>query len=180
MLGLEDLDAKSKAAKKRKSLSVTFNEEEQVINMEDIDPSIGRFRNLVQSTVVPVKRMKTNSGDSLSMDTSSSGTFASQMHRQTFMAASAGLYSDLPAEQHPHASNFGLFSSTLGSKLGIALPNPAPDVDMEVAQPTVQTTFTPKDFHPPDVMEEDTGPKKKKYAKEAWPGRKPHNVPSLI
>lgn len=40
---------------KRKRKGVQFNEDEIVINPEDIDPSIGRFRNLVSSTVVPVQ-----------------------------------------------------------------------------------------------------------------------------
>ena len=34
---------------------VTFNEEEIIINPEDIDPSVGRFRNLVETTVIPKK-----------------------------------------------------------------------------------------------------------------------------
>jgi hypothetical protein len=34
---------------------ITFNEEEMVINPEDVDPSIGRFRNLIETTVIPKK-----------------------------------------------------------------------------------------------------------------------------
>ena len=37
---------------KQKRKCVSFNEEEDIINPEDIDPSIGRFRNLVQTTIV--------------------------------------------------------------------------------------------------------------------------------
>lgn len=37
---------------KPKRKSVSFNDEEEVINPEDIDSSIGRFRNLVQTTIV--------------------------------------------------------------------------------------------------------------------------------
>jgi nuclear inhibitor of protein phosphatase 1 len=37
---------------KKKRKSVIINEEEQVINPEDIDPSVGKFRNLIQSTIV--------------------------------------------------------------------------------------------------------------------------------
>ncbi|CAG0919882.1 unnamed protein product [Notodromas monacha] len=178
MLGLDEIEPKVKGPKKRKPGGVTFNEEEQVINPEDVDPSIGRFRNLVQSTVVPVKRTKTNSNPEGFMDTSSSPPSASMHRQQGFLSSAASLYSDLPAEQNSTPSTFGLFSSSLGSKLGISLPNPAPDVDMEVAQPKVQTTFAPKDFHPADM--EDLGPKKKKYAKEAWPGRKPLSAPAPV
>ena len=39
--------------KKKRKIHITFNEEEDVINPEDIDPSIGRFRNMVQTTVIP-------------------------------------------------------------------------------------------------------------------------------
>lgn len=37
---------------KKKRKSVIFNEEEQVINPEDVDPSVGKFRNLLQTTIV--------------------------------------------------------------------------------------------------------------------------------
>ena len=44
----------------RDKKSITFNDEEEVINPEDIDPSVGRFRNLVQSTlVIPNKVVNT-------------------------------------------------------------------------------------------------------------------------
>lgn len=64
-------------ARKRKNVHVTFNEEEDVINpgtlfnkcssywkwfqslavifSEDIDPTVGRFRNLVQTAIIPTK-----------------------------------------------------------------------------------------------------------------------------
>ena len=41
--------------RKRKSVHVSFADEEDVINPEDIDPSIGRFRNMVQTTVIAPK-----------------------------------------------------------------------------------------------------------------------------
>ena len=41
--------------RKRKNLRIHFNEDEDVINPEDIDPSIGRFRNMIQTTVIPKK-----------------------------------------------------------------------------------------------------------------------------
>jgi nuclear inhibitor of protein phosphatase 1 len=44
--------------RKRKKRGVTFNEDDEVINPEDVDPSVGRFRNLVQSTVIPSKVQK--------------------------------------------------------------------------------------------------------------------------
>lgn len=38
---------------KKQKRNVSFNEEVDIINPEDIDPTIGRFRNLVKSTIVP-------------------------------------------------------------------------------------------------------------------------------
>ena len=57
MLGIADDDAGSRTAGgKRKKRSITFNDEEEVINPEDIDPNVGRFRNLVHtSLVIPTK-----------------------------------------------------------------------------------------------------------------------------
>ena len=56
-LGINEAITGKKGAKRKR---VHFNEEEIVINPEDIDPSVGKFRNLVQSTIVPVsnKRMR--------------------------------------------------------------------------------------------------------------------------
>ena len=56
-LGIADDDAGSRTAGgKRKKRSITFNDEEEVINPEDIDPNVGRFRNLVHtSLVIPTK-----------------------------------------------------------------------------------------------------------------------------
>ena len=40
--------------RKRKSTSsITFAEEEEIINMEDVDPSVGKFRNMVSTTIIP-------------------------------------------------------------------------------------------------------------------------------
>jgi nuclear inhibitor of protein phosphatase 1 len=41
--------------KKRRKIKITFNEEEEVINPEDIDPSVGRFRNMVTTTIIPIR-----------------------------------------------------------------------------------------------------------------------------
>lgn len=54
MLGIPDEEIRP-TSRKRKKKGVSFNEDEEVINPEDVDPSVGRFRNLIQSTVVPSK-----------------------------------------------------------------------------------------------------------------------------
>lgn len=55
MLGIGEDGEATPRNRKRKKRSVTFNEEEEVINPEDVDPSVGRFRNLVHTTVIPTK-----------------------------------------------------------------------------------------------------------------------------
>lgn len=62
MLGITD-DVKMKKSKnsKRKRRNVTFNDEECIINPEDVDPNVGRFRNLIQTTVIPTKRSRIES-----------------------------------------------------------------------------------------------------------------------
>lgn len=53
MLGiLSDDNRKMKTPRKTK---ISFNEEEEIINPEDVDPSVGRFRNMVETTVIPRK-----------------------------------------------------------------------------------------------------------------------------
>lgn len=37
---------------KKKKKIVSFNDEEDVINPEDVDPTVGRFRNMIQTTIV--------------------------------------------------------------------------------------------------------------------------------
>ena len=44
--------------KSKKRKSVTWNNEEDVINPEDVDPSIGKFRNSCSVTIIPAKVSK--------------------------------------------------------------------------------------------------------------------------
>lgn len=55
-------------ASKKHKREVSFNEDVDIINPEDIDPSVGRFRNLIKSTVIPnsgqgSKRLKLTMGE---------------------------------------------------------------------------------------------------------------------
>ena len=56
MLGIAK-DQDNFVKKKRRS-QVTFNEEEDVINPEDVDPSVGKFRNMIQSSIIPKSTAK--------------------------------------------------------------------------------------------------------------------------
>ncbi|XP_055904941.1 nuclear inhibitor of protein phosphatase 1 [Eupeodes corollae] len=187
MLGITD-DSLRKSANKsqRKRRSVTFNEEEIVINPEDVDPNVGRFRNLVQTTVVPSKRMRfepNQIGISSSLVNHSNANDMKHMHPTS---NTPQLYQDLP-EAHDQSSSrlnsgndFDITPIAMGTKLGLLLPNPAPDVTPTVAEPAVSKRKIPfpgganvQRFEDHSVLENSNEPQKKKYAKEAWPGRKP-------
>lgn len=168
MLGITDDTEKRTTNRKRKRQCVSFNEDEEIINPEDIDPNIGRFRNLVQTTVIPTSSKRAKIAESIGIQ-SSEFRMPKPLHNvhQT-TGGTPDLYNDLPPESHGGSSgNLNIYSS-LSSRLGIVLPNPAPDVDMG-------TTFSnPSPFVPQQAQAADSmEPKKKKYAKEAWPGKKP-------
>lgn len=170
----------------RKRSRVLFNEEEDIINPEDVDPSIGRFRNLIQTAVIPNKKQKMLMSGAVTV--SSMASTDSKMRRK-LSAGEADLYDDLP---DVHNSSMpqpaGLIFSTM-SKLGLSVPNPAPEVDMEdnpfvtpLVPPggvRVDGSLGPAMIGPEMEAESGLGPKKKKYAKEAWPGKKPA-LPSLL
>jgi len=91
------------------------------------------------------------------------------------------LYHDLPPEQFSQSSMsamnpFSTALTSLTSRLGIALPNPAPEVEMTPNQIQTEVPYVQElsGTTEPRPME----PKKKKYAKEAWPGKKP--MPTLL
>ncbi|XP_012146796.1 nuclear inhibitor of protein phosphatase 1 isoform X2 [Megachile rotundata] len=173
MLGITD-DEIHKPTRKRKKKGITFNDDEEVINPEDVDPSVGRFRNLVQTTVVPSKRMRMEGGlISLSED-------HNPLKHVQPTTTTPQLYHDLPPEQFtPSSLSLNPFSSalsSLSSRLGIALPNPAPEVEMTPNQIPAETPHVPEIPGPTETRAME--PKKKKYAKEAWPGKKP--IPTLL
>ncbi|KAI1284998.1 Nuclear inhibitor of protein phosphatase 1 [Halotydeus destructor] len=147
MLGIPE---ESQNTRKRKSKNISFKEEEDIINPEDIDPSVGRFRNLVQTTVVSTKRAKF------------AETRNSEKAFNIFRpSASTDLKSGKGASYNP------LLSNSLSIKLGIQLPNPAPETEQE-------EEIGPQ--APPSLYDEEelkNAEKKKKYEKEAWPGKKP-------
>ncbi|KAJ8340863.1 hypothetical protein SKAU_G00331540 [Synaphobranchus kaupii] len=139
--------------RKRRNSRVSFNEDDEVINPEDVDPSVGRFRNMIQTAVVPMKKKKLEGQNALGLDDSGG-------RRLQSFPFSGGLYGDLPPASH-EAPSIG-----------------APDVDLSPAatQPPVILNLAPT---PGTYISESLNePRKKKYAKEAWPGKKP--TPSLL
>lgn len=121
---------------KRKRKGVQFNEDEIVINPEDIDPSIGRFRNLIQSTVVPVAAKRSRLSDnvnSMGLSTSPSSSKTLQ-HSHSLVPSLYHGIDDHQMDGRGGVAGGGFMDmdttpSGLTTKLGIILPNPAPDVN---------------------------------------------------
>ncbi|KAJ8289245.1 hypothetical protein COCON_G00019040 [Conger conger] len=154
--------------RKRRNSRVTFNEDNEIINPEDVDPSVGRFRNMIQTAVVPMKKKKLEGPNALGLEDSAG-------RRLQSFPFSGGLYGDLPPSSHD-AQHLG-GPGGAGAMLALPFPNPAPDVDLSptTAQPPVTLKPAPAAFVSEATLNE---PRKKKYAKEAWPGKKP--TPSLL
>lgn len=149
----------------RKRRNVTFNDEEIIINPEDVDPTVGRFRNLIQTTVVPAKRGRFDSGNQMGIQISpnsgslpTSNSSSHQMFQQSLAdlkqqvdaipLSPNSLYQGLPAsihDSHPNSSlkfnnsssDFDITPIAMGTKLGLLLPNPAPDVT-----PVIESSHT--------------------------------------
>ncbi|XP_039953133.1 nuclear inhibitor of protein phosphatase 1 [Bactrocera tryoni] len=222
MLGIADDNLRKQNAAKqsgRKRRNVTFNDEEIIINPEDVDPTVGRFRNLIQTTVVPAKRGRFDSGNQMGIQTSpnngslsSNNSTSHHMFQQSLAdlkqqvdavpLSPNSLYQGLPAsihDSHPNPSlkfnnsnsDFDITPIAMGTKLGLLLPNPAPDVtpviepshtkslaghtaSQKLGQVNANIRFDPHAVGGAGSSEGGVhGPQKKKYAKEAWPGRKP-------
>lgn len=190
MLGIPDEEIRPTTRKRKKKL-LTFSEEEEVINPEDVDPSVGRFRNMIHTTIIPTKRQRIDGVGPTSGLTNSSDDRLNLMKHLHPSAMMPHLYHDLPPEGS-HQPGAGtptsptgtgnsvntplLFSSALASRLGLALPNPAPEVEM--APPPLPPAVLPGQPTVGASVDLSHEPKKKKYAKEAWPGKKP--VPTLL
>lgn len=157
--------------RKRKNFRVTFTEEDAIINPEDVDPSVGRFRNMVTTAVVPIKKKRMESIHALGIEE----TITRNMH--TFPLR-GGLYRDLPPTSYEAQLTGTPSGATILGGLPLPLPNPAPDVDFASETPQVPVTLNPTPLTGPYVSEFLNEPRKKKYAKEAWPGKKP--TPSLL
>ncbi|KAJ8386288.1 hypothetical protein AAFF_G00174840 [Aldrovandia affinis] len=133
--------------RKRRSSRVSFSDDEEIINPEDIDPSVGRFRNMIQTAVVPMKKKKAEVHGTV-------GLVDAVTQRTQVFPFSGGLYGDLPptsheAAAHPAAAQGG---ATILGALPVPFPNPAPEVDLTptTTQPpvTLNPTPTPRPYAP--------------------------------
>lgn len=89
-----------------------------------------------------------------------------------------GLYGDLPPASHENQPPGASGSAATQGGLPLPFPNPAPEVDLAPEAPHPQVILNPTPVTAPYLPETHNEPRKKKYAKEAWPGKKP--TPSLL
>lgn len=124
---------------------------------------------MIQTAVVPMKKRRSEGQNTLGLDDLTS----KRMHGYSF---AGGLYGDLPPtshENHPAGAPGGVAMHG-----GLPFPNPAPEVDLAPEPPQPPVTLNPTPVTAPYLPEAHNEPRKKKYAKEAWPGKKP--TPSLL
>ncbi|VDM61388.1 unnamed protein product [Angiostrongylus costaricensis] len=145
------ISAEEARRKKRPRGNVAFIEQEEIINPEDVDPTIGRFRNLVATAIIsnnPAKRVAPET----------KGHEPPRKIVRPFRDVS--------------------LSSPMCSTLGGMSLNAAPDLELyskTLPEPGMHNMFPLGSFsvHPHVVTMDSDEPHKKKYAKESWPGRKP-------
>lgn len=129
---------------------------------------MGRFRNLIQTTVVPAKRARYESNQIGIPTTTSPMNVASQHHTHQLYQQSDfkqqiqlshgnatpsspnSLYQGLPAAMHDgynigaklnsSTNDFDITPIAMGTKLGLLLPNPAPDVTPTINDPNIPTS----------------------------------------
>ncbi|XP_011935808.1 PREDICTED: nuclear inhibitor of protein phosphatase 1 [Cercocebus atys] len=171
--------------RKRKNSRVTFSEDDEIINPGEVSSwfilmkklwlaraqGVQREAHLLLSFLFGLKKKRVEGPGSLGLEESGS-------RRMQNFAFSGGLYGGLPpthseAGSQPH----GIHGTALIGGLPMPYPNLAPDVDLTPVVPSavnMNPAPNPAVYNPEAVNE----PKKKKYAKEAWPGKKP--TPSLL
>lgn len=119
MLGITDEPEKRNTNRKKKRHYVSFNEDEEIINPEDIDPSVGRFRNLIQTTILPTSSKRARIAESIGIQGHNEFRIPKSLSTSHPISATPDLYNDLPPESHTSGSSntLGLYSS-LSSRLG--------------------------------------------------------------
>lgn len=169
--------------KMRNRPRVQFNEEEDIINPEDVDPSVGRFRNMVRTAVIPTtsnNRRQRDSEDQLF------DFYSPSEPKKKKGALPSTLASSSNGASASSSDRIGPFAS---SSLGSLSLNAAPDLELygPTLQPPTGTKFSAsavaQKYGPSLPTKHSLGigattasahdvnesPTKKKYAKEAWP-----------
>ena len=147
----------SKQLKKLRSCS---REKEDVINPEDIDPSVGKFRNLIQTAIIIPK---SSSNAKISPSFTSPNTTDSN-HAQHHILR--------PIKD----DSFNLYAGLLDNPISSIRINSAPDVDLNLNPEEPDLASQKVSSQGQEVLPDFVGgdlQKKKYFPKEAWPGRKP-------
>uniref|UniRef100_A0A8R1TJY0 FHA domain-containing protein n=1 Tax=Onchocerca volvulus TaxID=6282 RepID=A0A8R1TJY0_ONCVO len=131
--------------KKRQRGNVAFIEEETIINPEDIDPTVGRFRNLVATAIISTKRK--------SLDEGTEQRTKEGPTQKKILRPGRPMISSLSIVMNA-APDLELYAKSL------------PEPTSGHIGPFVQGAHRIHDD------EDGDAPHKKKYAKESWPGRK--------
>jgi len=163
-LNISDIE-KTCQSLKQKSTKVNFQINEIIINPEDVDPTVGKFQNMIETKFIPNIdnsyygiRSGSNKHEYNSLALSATNSKYMLTSRQ-LLTPTKGLYEEL--EVSCEANGPSLSASSLAPKLGFSLPNPAPDVC------NLQTPGSTQNTNNDDNRESN----KKKYPIEAWPGK---------
>lgn len=128
--------------KKRPRGNVAFLEEEDIINPEDVDPSVGRFRNLVTTAIISTNPNK-RPGDPKRFEPPRKIV---RPGREVMTAPLSSTFGPMALNAAPDLDQYGKTLSQMGRHQYVT---------------STVTEDEEEDHH------------KKRYAKEAWPGRKP-------
>uniref|UniRef100_A0A914HAM8 FHA domain-containing protein n=1 Tax=Globodera rostochiensis TaxID=31243 RepID=A0A914HAM8_GLORO len=168
--------------KLRQRPNVKFNEEEEVINPEEVDPNVGRFRNMVRTAVIPMSNTHRRQRD-----------VEDQLF--DFYTPSEPKKKKVPSTASPAGARLSASGCRPGSiTLGSLSLNAAPDLELyspalpSLAAAKIASQATKYGPSPaksssrqllgvvgesvggaPLAAEAEECPLKKKYAKEAWP-----------
>jgi len=171
---------------KKKKKMVSFCDEEDVINPEDVDPSVGRFRNMIQTTIVipnkkkralnplqyqqqqplpiDIKKAKLNDENEPNEDDQETGILSEDEDNQN---DSHTIYDNDEFE-----TNYGM-SDSIATNLGIKILNLAPDVDNYTSSTAASEQLLQKHQQNQTLAAPTVDLSGKKiYAKESWPGHK--------
>lgn len=165
---------------KRKAISVQFDGNDEIINPEDVDPTVGRFRNLISTEIIiPNKRVKVaepSPSNEATTPTAPSPTSPDKQSKSLMQEFhSNNLYGDVTAIPlpSPTATNMTNFSVKITSAPDVEAPD-VPLVKRVVPPPAavvhasdLEAAWTPAVSH-------------RVYVKEAWPGRKPKGPHNLL
>ncbi|KRZ90546.1 Nuclear inhibitor of protein phosphatase 1 [Trichinella sp. T8] len=153
-------DAPKPLNRKRKAKCVSFVDEEEIINPEDVDPKVGRFRNLVQTAVIPRKKQHIDEQPETTMEKNLEPV------KKITETTNRESGSRLSRSKHPLRINIApeveLYERTL----------PDPKYDSKAEEGIAETSKSAHDSSSGREKE-----KKKKYPIESWPGKVPNPHP---